>query len=256
MTDSQRLSWKRRAPPNLESELGRMEQESQSSPPERWYSGIVATFLSGLFAVLPVVLTAAIVGWVAATIYNYVGPGTAVGESLRSVGLRFVTDQVAALIVGWLIVLVGIWCIGVLVRSKARDFIKRLFDAIPSRIPFVKQVYGTTTQVIGMMNRGEETELTSMSVVWVEVGGAHGAGFLALQATPEAFQFQNRACYAIYVPSAPLPMTGWVMFAPVECVSHVDMSAEQLMQVYLSLGVLTPSVVPDEYHAAPASKNR
>ena len=72
-----------------------------------WRSTIVATFLSGLFAILPVVLTVAIVGWVAQKIYSLVGPETAVGKALHDVGtpnggLKTLSSCVLSLVGSWI----------------------------------------------------------------------------------------------------------------------------------------------------------
>jgi uncharacterized membrane protein len=47
------------------------------------------------------------------------------------------------------------------------------------------------------------------------------------------------------MPAAPIPMSGGLVFVPVEMVQKVDMSAEQLMRLYLSMGILSPQVIPD-----------
>jgi uncharacterized membrane protein len=212
--------------------------------------GLTATFLSGLLAILPIVITVAIVSWVAQQIYATVGPGTTIGETLRSLGLRLVTVEWAASIVGWAVVLVGVWFIGLLVKTRIRHGLNRLTNAIVGRIPLVKGIYGTAVQVVGMMNRDEQSELKSMSVVFCHFGQEHGAGFLALLTATETFRFQNRDYRVVYMPTSPLPMSGGIIFVPAEYVKKVDMSAEQLMQIYFSLGVLAPQVVPASYQVS------
>ncbi|MCA9068393.1 MAG: hypothetical protein KDA84_05700, partial [Planctomycetaceae bacterium] len=102
-------------------------------PPSRPRGGLVATFLSGLFAILPLVLTIAIVSWVAQKVLSVVGPGTKIGAGLRSLGLNFVTDPWVAELVGWATVLMGIWFIGLLVRTRARIIFDRLIGLIMKR---------------------------------------------------------------------------------------------------------------------------
>ena len=214
-----------------------------------WKRGIVSTFLAGLFAVLPIVITVTIVTWVAGKIHSLLGPATPVGRTLRSSGLQFVTDNVAASIIGWCIVLVGVWFVGLLVRTSTRHRLERLVDLTFRRIPFVKGIYGTASQLVGMLNRQDQSELRGMTVVYCTFGEHHGGGFLALLASPDLYVFRGRHCRVVYIPTSPLPMSGGIVFVPVEAVTKVDMSAESLMQVYFSLGVLTSQVVPHQYHA-------
>lgn len=210
-----------------------------------WTRGIVSTFLSGLFAVLPIVLTVAIVTWVIRRIHAVLGPGTAVGVFLRDVGLRLVHDELFASIAGWFVVLAAIWLIGVLVKSSARNRVQRFADSVVTRIPFVKGIYGTASQLVAMLDKSRQPELQAMRVVYCAFGGEGGVGFLALQASADRYLFDGRECYVVYMPTSPLPMTGGILFAPVSCVTPVDMTVDSLMQVYLSLGVLTSRVVPE-----------
>jgi uncharacterized membrane protein len=57
------------------------------------------------------------------------------------------------------------------------------------------------------------------------------------------------------MPAAPLPMSGGLVFVPVETVRKVDMSAEQLMRLYLSMGILSPQLMPDAYRAVEGPAN-
>jgi uncharacterized membrane protein len=42
-------------------------------------------------------------------------------------------------------------------------------------------------------------------------------------------------------------MSGGIVFVPRESVQEVDMQFDDLMQIYLSLGVVAGSVVPEQY---------
>jgi uncharacterized membrane protein len=215
------------------------------------WNGLVATFLSGLFAILPLVITVAIISWVAEKVYGLIEPGTKIGDGLRSVGMwfQFVTNETAATVVGCLFVVIGIWAFGLLVKTKAKATFENVMNAIVNRIPFVKGVYGTAQQVIGMLDKSDEDEFSSMSAVFCDFGENQGAGFLALLASNQMFRFNGRNYRVVYIPTSPLPMSGGIIFVPVESVKRVEMSPDQLMQIYLSLGVLSPQVVPQPYHA-------
>jgi len=225
-------------------------REKPSSAPNRlssWKGRFTATFLSGLFAVLPIMITIAIVGWVAQKVLSLVGPGTQIGSALRSVGLQFVTDELTAQIIGWAIVLAGIWLLGLLVRTRARKAVDRIINLIVQRIPFVKGVYGTASQVIGMLEQRDDGELKGMSVVFCDFGREHGAGFLCLLASPDVFQFEGRDYRFVYMPTSPLPMTGGIILVPAESVRPVQMSVDKLLEIYFSMGVLASHAVPDSY---------
>ena len=203
-------------------------------------------FLAGLLAVLPAVLTIGIVVWVAGFVHRLIGRGTAVGNGLQSLGLNFVTNSTAAYVIGWVIVLVAIFGLGLLVQMGAKRFLQRLFDAVASRVPLVGSIYGTSKQLVSMFDRKNESEIKAMSVVWCFFGKEGGAGVLALMPTPERFRVHGRDYHAVIIPTAPVPFGGALVFMPTECVLSADMSVDGLMSIYVSMGITAPQFLNDQ----------
>ncbi len=214
-----------------------------------WRQGIVSTFLAGLGAILPVLLTLVLIGWVASYLHALLGPDSAAGDLFRRLGLRFVTidNKFAAWAIGLVPVLVSIWALGVLVKSRARTLVQRTIDGAVTHIPVVKGVYSAVSQLVGMLQKDKQTDLTGMSVVYCHFGRDHGGGLLALLASPDLYRFGEVDYRVVYVPTSPVPMTGGIVFVPAENVRKVDMTAEQLLRIYFSLGIFTSQVVPDKY---------
>lgn len=216
-----------------------------------WSDGIISTFLSGLFAILPIAITVAIIGWVVRHLQDLLGPSSSVGRTLQSVGLQFATDELTAQIIGWVVVLVGIWCLGLLTKSAARNRIEGAMHSAVNHIPIVKGIYNTASHLVGMLRKdSRHGDLKAMNVVFCAVGDKTGGGFLALSASLDVYRFGDQDYRAVYLPTAPLMVTGWIVFIPAEKVTKVDMSAEQMMRIYFSLGVLAPQAIP-EMHQVP-----
>ncbi len=147
-------------------------------------------------AVLPAVLTIGIVVWVAGFVHRLIGRGTILGNGLQSLGLKFVANSTTAYVIGWTVVLVAIFSLGLLAQMGAKRFSQRLFDAVASRVPLVGSIYGTSKQLVSMFDRKDESEIKAMSVVWCFFG-KEGAGVLALMPTPERFRVNG--LMSIYV---------------------------------------------------------
>ena len=111
----------------------------------------------------------------------------------------------------------------------------------------VSSIYGPVAKVVGMLKRDEEADMRAMSVVYCEFGMQHGGGFLALLSSEKIYRFAGRDSHIVYIPTSPIPMSGGIVFVPVEAVKPVDMEVEHLMQIYLSLGVMSEAVVPEQY---------
>lgn len=213
-----------------------------------WRRRVVATFLTGVIVLLPLAVTLAVMGWVGIQIRNAVGPGTFLGDFLRRIGLQFVTDPVVAVGVGWVLVLLAVWFFGLLVQWTAQARWEEAIDGVMRRIPVIRSVYGPVAQVVSLVSRTDANEMKSMKVVYVEFGD-EAAGMLGLLASPQTFRFRQRDCFVVYIPTSPVPMSGGIVFVPRERCHPVEMSVEQLMQIYFSLGVMAEKAVPESYRA-------
>ncbi len=213
-----------------------------------WNQGILSTFLTGLFAVLPLVLTVAIVVWVVRLLYDFLGKDSFIGARLQAVGMQL-TDAplgtTVAYLLGWAIVLAGVWALGALLKTTARNRVEKALNSVVDRIPIVNSVYSTATQLVGMVRKSDDSQLNAMSAVYCTFGQPEASGFLALLTSPDVYRFAGRDCHIIYLPTSPLPMTGGILFVPVEACTKVDMTAEEVMRVYFSLGILASQVVPE-----------
>jgi len=89
---------------------------------------LVRTFLAGLLALMPVALTVGLLVWVARFVHGLLGPGSFLGKILSGVGLAFVTNEAAAYFFGALLLLVGIYFLGLLVQSRLRPVFEGLLD--------------------------------------------------------------------------------------------------------------------------------
>ena len=207
------------------------------------WRGITGCFLAGLFAVLPLIITVAILAWLADFIYGVVGPGTWVGRGLESIGLRFSDNALLAQAIGWLILLGGIFALGFFVQIRVRSVLVEMVDAVFHRLPVIGSVYGTASQFVGMLNKKDENQLAGMSVVYCNFGAAAGCGLLAMMPSGETYRFGERDYCAVYVPTSPVPMTGGLLFVPADSITRLEMSVDKLMSIYLSMGVTAPQVL-------------
>jgi uncharacterized membrane protein len=202
--------------------------------------GLARSFLAGLLAVLPVVITVAIIAWVAGFVRQFLGPGTLIGDGLTHVGLRFVTNDTAAYFIGGLLALGCVLFLGMAVEAGAKTFVQRLFDSAMQRIPIVGSLYGTSKQVVTLFEKKDPDKIQGMKAVFCFFGEKTGAGLLALLVSPEQFTINGRKFYIVIVPTSPVPVGGGLFFVPVEMVQSTDVSVEGLMSIYVSMGVSAP----------------
>ena len=212
-----------------------------------WKTGMLSTFLTGLFAVLPIVITMGIMAWVGGVLKAWLGPESLVGKGLFQMGLQFVTDPTVASVLGWVAVLLAIWLLGAVLKSVGKKRIEKTFNTAVERIPLVNVLYRPVAQVVDLLQRKPTDTMQGMSVVYCAFGREGGGGFLGLLVSDQVYRFNGQACQLVYVPTSPVVVSGAVVFAAADSVHRVDMQVDDLMKICLSIGVMSSKVIPDQY---------
>lgn len=199
-------------------------------------------FMAGLFAVLPLVLTVAIVTWVAGFIRSYLGPNTLVGGMIERIGVQLTQgwEGTAAYLAGIAIVVIGLLALGVLVESGFKRIVQRLFDGAVRRIPIIGGLYGSLKQLVDVFHHNDSQEIQAMSVVFCHFSKSGGAGVLALLPSPEKIRIGDEEHFVVMIPTAPIPFGGGMVFIPVDQVKPIDMSVDHFISIYVSMGVTVP----------------
>jgi uncharacterized membrane protein len=206
----------------------------------RFFRAPVRTFVAGLLAVLPVVLTVGVIVWVGGLVAEFVGPHSAVGRLLVSIGLTVVETQIGAYAIGIGAVLCAVYILGLFVEAGFQRRLQAFLDSSVRRIPLVGNVYDLAHRFVGMLERKEQTDLKTMRPVWCFFGGEGGAAVLALLPTPEPILLGGKSCHVVLVPTAPVPFGGGLFFVPAEWVKPASFGVEGLTSIYVSMGISAP----------------
>jgi len=209
-------------------------------------------FLAGVLLLLPLAVTAFVVGWSVSFIYGFVGPGTVVGRFLTSLGLGFSSSSLAAYLIGILMVVALIYLLG-LVAIVLQERLQDALDRVMRRIPLVGTVYDLSRRFVSMVDRKDADGLKSMSPVWCFFGGGRdGAAVLALLPSHEPVMVGEARYLGILVPTAPVPIGGGLVYVPEDWVSDAEIGMDQLMSIYVSMGVTPPKDIAAQVSRPPS----
>jgi uncharacterized membrane protein len=198
-------------------------------------------FLAGVFAILPLVITVAVVIWVTGMVGTFVGDGSFLGGQIKKLGGSVVPPgSKMAYFIGWVLVLGIVFVLGLLVEMGAKRLLSNLVEGIVKNIPLIGSIYGTSKQLVGMLDKKDEADLKGMSVVFCTFGASGGCGLLALLVSPERYMINGREFQIVIVPTAPVPVGGGLFFVPTDSVTPADMSVDGLMSIYVSMGITAP----------------
>jgi uncharacterized membrane protein len=208
------------------------------------------TFLAGFLVLLPLAVTITVIVWVGTFIYAYLGPDSAIGRILTSIGFGFSNSPVIAYALGAVVVVGLIFLLGLLVESRLESRVRHLIDSLMQRIPFVGNLYDVSKRFVAIMDRKDQDGLKSMSPVWCFFGGDGGAAVLGLLPMPKPIIIGSERYHVILVPSAPIPVGGALIYVPADWVKPANIGVETLMSIYVSMGVTSPQIVesdPERY---------
>ncbi|MUG03851.1 DUF502 domain-containing protein, partial [Bacillus tequilensis] len=176
-------------------------------PPMRLFKPILATWLTGLLAVLPLLLTLGLVVWVVGLLNRFVGPESTFGRSLSVLGM-FAGSPALAWLLGTALVLAASYLLGLLVQSRLKGPVMALIDASMRGIPLVGRVYEVAQRFVSVLgDRGKTADIAAMSPVWCSFGES-GIKVLGLLPNAEPMEIGGRRHLAVLVPTAPIPLGG------------------------------------------------
>ncbi len=212
-----------------------------------WRNTFTTTFLAGLVLLLPIVLTILIVAWIIDVLRAALGPGTFLGNLLTTSGTTIIGQgyDTLAFFLGILIALIGIWLLGIIARSAAQKSIESSIDRIFTKLPIIRSIYNPISRVVRLATDKTTGDFSGMTVVSCRFGGRNGVDVLALLANQDVYYIGGEPRCMVYLPTAPIPMTGGLVLVPEEAVVPVpQMKVDDLLRIYFSLGALASDTLP------------
>ncbi|MFT3957307.1 MAG: DUF502 domain-containing protein [Piscinibacter sp.] len=194
-------------------------------------------FVTGLLAALPLAATLLIFVWGARLVVEYIGPQSIVGGALLRIGLGITGSEVVGYAIGVLAVMVAIFALGLLVQTRLHTMLEALTENIVQRIPVVRSVYDMVKKFVDLFAQRDESQVKSMSPVWLHFGGVGGAAVLGLLSTPEPVRMGEVEYLAVLVPTAPVPVGGGLLYVPADWVTPADVGVDGLTSIYVSMGI-------------------
>jgi uncharacterized membrane protein len=204
---------------------------------------IVRTFIRGLGLLLPLALTVGLLFWIwnqlSDKVIGHVSSG--VTKAVEWMHLEPLTETttfvVSVAFVIITILLIGLWFSGFVGRR-----IYRAFERTLERLPIVKAIYPHIKQITEFFF-GEEKQIEFQGVVAVEYprNGLYSLGFLTGSSSKTLNQKSGDNLVSVFIPSSPMPVTGYTIFVPADQVVHMDLTVDEALRTVISGGLLLPS---------------
>ena len=201
---------------------------------------ILRVFVVGLLALLPLIITVVVTIWIVSLAREYLGPESDFGQLLVAIGLSVNAGAMVPYVVGLAIVLVFIYLFGLIVETRIGRWIPQIIDVLLRRIPILSNLYDMSQRFVSIVDTKSGDSLESMSPVWCFFGGDQGAAVLALLPSMKPISIGSDEYVGILIPTAPVPFGGCLIYVPANWIKPAEGGVEQLMNVYVSMGVTQP----------------
>ena len=196
--------------------------------------------IAGLFVVLPLFITYFVMKWLYDTLYSFaLSP---ISYFLRH-ALNLENEDPSWLVDGLLslaafgLVLGVLFVAGMFFQTR----LHRAVNWILLNVPGVKTVYSAVSNVFNAMSaQGQDEKFKRVVLVEFPHSGMKAPAFVTGECTD---QNTGRKILSVYVPTTPVPTSGYMLLVPQENVVELNWELDETLQAIVSGGISLPSHV-------------
>jgi len=212
------------------------------SPPQRRFNLLAwlrNSFLSGVALVLPFVVT----GWLIWMVVTFIDTRV---EPLVPPDLEILTRFPGG---GVLLAIAALTIVGALAGNLVGRWLVDTADTGIANLPFVRTIYGGAKQVFKQVAAPERTSFKQAVLVEFPQPGSYAIGFITNEDTAEVAHDIGADLVAVYVPQAPIPTSGFLLYLPRATLRPLAIPPDEALKRVISLGI-----IKDENAVAAAGK--
>lgn len=191
-------------------------------------------FISGLVVFLPLALTVYLFVWTLTfadgLLGKYIKP-----YFLKHLGFYF--EGLGILIGVSLILLIGFFVTNFLGRR-----IHAFFENLLLKLPFFRQVYPAFKEIVLFLFSKERLRFKQVVLIEYPRKGLYAIGFLTNEQNEKIREVTHKDVCNVFIPSAPGPLTGYIILVPRQDIIFTDISIEEAIKFTVSGGVLNPTL--------------
>ena len=202
-------------------------------------------FIAGLFVVLPIFITYALLKWLYDLFYSAALEPIMYGLR-RLWGLKAAEADLDSSwyltlllsLIALLLVITVIYIAGMFFRSRLHQFV----NWVLLNVPGVKTVYSAVSKVFDAISNSQQDENKFKRVVLVPFPhqGMKAPAFVTSECTDVT---TGRTILCVYVPTTPVPTSGYMLLIPQEEVVDLNWDLEETLQAIVSGGITVPKEV-------------
>jgi uncharacterized membrane protein len=135
---------------------------------------------------------------------------------------------------GLVALLILIYLLGLVTTQVLGVRLINLGHQIMEFIPVVKSIYGTARTAVIMLSTSNDQPYSGVVLVKFPHPGMQSIGLVTSRMVDAA----GEETLAVYIPTTPIPSSGFLVIVPAKDVTPTDMSVDDAMKVVISGGIL------------------
>lgn len=205
-------------------------------------------FLAGLLAILPLVITIRILGWIIELLEWGVQwlPRPLRPDEL----LGFYVPGIGAILTLALIV-----ALGFVVSHAVTDRVTAFANRLLLRIPVFRGIYGAVQRLVEALLQPQQGNFRRVVLIEYPRKGIYAVGLTTGVTEGEVQERTEARLVNVFVPTTPNPTSGYYVLVPEEDLIPLSMSVEEAFKLVMSGGIVTPpSRRPGDAPTEPAAQ--
>lgn len=190
-------------------------------------------FLTGIVAIIPVIISIYIFFFLLGVIDNFLNimparihPDRLLGFHIPGLGVIFT--------------FLLIFATGLFTQSYIGGRLLKAGDKILNQIPLFRSIYQPTKQVVDSLFSDKSRNFRGVVLVEFPRKGVYTLGFVTGDTQGEAEKKTQDRCINVFVPTTPNPTSGYYIIIPEKEVIHMDMTVEEAIKIIISSGLVVP----------------
>lgn len=148
--------------------------------------------------------------------------------------------KIMARVVIIIMLCIGIFFLGMVARWFFFKSLINITNKVLSKIPFVKTIYRTIKDISSSFIRDERKAFTKTAMVAFPSHDIYCVGFETGETPKECLEKTKKNLRPIFLPTAPHPISGYLVLVPDDEIHSIEMSNEDAVKFTVSCGLILP----------------
>ena len=187
---------------------------------------IRTTLIAGLLSILPIGVTLFVLKFFFELLDPILGPIFDMGNVRIFPGL------------GVIVLLILLYVVGIITTKILSARIVNLGHKLIERIPVISSIYSTTRSGVEILSGTQGFESRGVVLVDFPRPAMKAIGLI----TAELGVLNGEPMVAVYIPTTPVPSSGFLIVVALSDVTHTDISVDDAMKIIVSGGILANEI--------------